>query len=140
MRVGTRLYFAVLPAVLGVLTVAGLAYWGERGRQAPSTVIVIAVVASVASLVIAWRNARYVARRIAQLAHARRSPTVSERATLGDGSADELDDIEATVTHLDSAVVSARLAGDQRARVAELRAAEYADLLDGAVRSMGSSL
>lgn len=141
MRVATRLYFAVAPAVLGVLVVAALGYWGERGRQAPSIVVGIAVIASVTSLVIAWRNTRYVAQRIALLAQPRSGPTTPPLPdTLGIDASDELDHIAATVTHLDTAVANERRAGDARAAVAQSRVAEYTDLLDGAVRSMRSSL
>src|SRR5215208_2765865 len=68
MRVSTRLYLASMPAVLGVLLVAALAYWGERGRQAPALLVAVAVGAAVASLVISWRNTRYVAQRVTHLA------------------------------------------------------------------------
>jgi signal transduction histidine kinase len=140
MKVVTRLYLAVVPAVLGVLVVAALAYWGERGRQAPAMVIVIAVVASVVSLIAAWRNTRYVARRVTQLAQGRTPPDVSLKPTTRDSTADELDAIEATVQDLSSEVTQQRLAGERRARSAEERAAEYAELLDGAVATMGASL
>ncbi len=74
-RVGQRLMLAVLPAVIGVFSVAALAYWGQYAHQAPEMVIVVAAVAAVISLVLAWRNTRYVAHRVAQLAtRAREEP------------------------------------------------------------------
>ena len=46
MRVGQRLYLALLPAVLGVLTVAALAYWGQYAHaRRPEVVVVVAVIA-----------------------------------------------------------------------------------------------
>ena len=64
MKVGQRLFFAVIPAVLGVFTVAALAYFGQYEHTAPEALVLIAIIASVASLVVAWRNTRYVAQRI----------------------------------------------------------------------------
>lgn len=140
MKVATRLYLAVTPAVLGVLLVAALAYWGERGRQAPETVIVIAIVASVASLIAAWRNTRYVAKRVIQLAESRTAPDAAARPTARRDTPDELDEIEATVLDLSTEVTEQRLAGERRARSAQARADEYAELLDGAITTMGTSL
>jgi signal transduction histidine kinase len=83
---------AVLPAVIGVFSVAALAYWGQYAHQAPEIVIVVAAVAAIISLVLAWRNTRYVAHRVGQLAmRAREEPTGPHGA-----SADELDEIERT--------------------------------------------
>ena len=67
-RTSQRLFLAVIPAVVGVLAVAGLAYWGQYAQRAPHIVVIIAAVAAVGSLVMAWYNTRYVAQRIAQLA------------------------------------------------------------------------
>ena len=47
MRVGQRLFVAVVPAVLGVCLVAALAYWGQYGRTAPAGLLVVALAASV---------------------------------------------------------------------------------------------
>jgi signal transduction histidine kinase len=145
-RVSTRLYLAIVPAVLGVLLVAALAYWGERGRQAPGVLVAVAVVAAVTSLVISWRNTRYVAQRVTHLA-TRAAHTDSPRgsATLEGGRhpgpsraalADELDEIESTVQELGSEIVAERSAAEQHVRDAEARAAEYEALLDRAVTSM----
>ena len=68
MRVGQRLFLAVLPAVFGLLSVAALAYWGQYARQAPNAVVSLAIAASILSLVMAWTNTRYVARRLERLA------------------------------------------------------------------------
>ncbi|MBK5189414.1 MAG: hypothetical protein JJD97_14315, partial [Gemmatimonadaceae bacterium] len=68
MKVGQRLFLAVLPAVLGLFLVAALAYWGRYARSAPQLVIILASVAAVVSLVVSWRNTRYVVHRVERLA------------------------------------------------------------------------
>ena len=40
MKVGQRLFLAVIPAVLGVFTVALLAYFGQYARTAPEALVV----------------------------------------------------------------------------------------------------
>lgn len=114
MKVSTRLYLAVLPGIVGVLTLAALAYWGEYGRQAPGALVLVAALATAASLWIAWRNTRYVAGRIDALARGRTGP---------DGDArDEL-------TSIARAMVRAERDGAARQRDAEARVGEYAALL-----------
>jgi signal transduction histidine kinase len=141
MRVSTRLYLAVVPAILGVMVVAALAYWGERGRQAPATVVLIAVVASIASLITAWRNTRYVARRVESLAQGSDGRAGMTTGTLPRiNRIDELDEIEATVTDLNAELVNQRLAAKLGAQRAEERAAEYAELLEGVIATMGANL
>lgn len=68
MRVSTRLNLAVLPAIVGVAVLAALTYWGDRGRQAPETVLALAAAATVGSAVLSWRSTRFVSRRVGELA------------------------------------------------------------------------
>ncbi len=68
MRVGQRLFLAVIPAVIGILAVAALYYWGQFARVVPEWVVAIAIVAATLSLVISWMNTRYIATRIDRLA------------------------------------------------------------------------
>jgi hypothetical protein len=118
MKVGQRLFLAVIPAVLGVVSVALLAYFGRYAHAAPEALIVIAVIAAVASLVVAWRNTRYVAQRIEHLADTARQNLPAH--------ADELDDIE----H-----------GVRESRVlAEQRTATYAGLLNEVLRVIPARL
>ena len=118
MRVGQRLFLAVIPAVLGVFTVVALAYFGQYARTAPLALIVIAILAAIASLVVAWRNTRYVAQRIEQLA--------SEARQNHAAHTDELDDIE----H-----------GVREARgLAEQRSAMYVKLLNEVLRVVPARL
>ncbi len=119
-RVGQRLYLAVLPAVLGILLVAALAYWGQFANEVPEVVLVIAALAAVLSLIFSWRNTRYVAQRIQRLAEG--SPR-RHRAT------DELETIERVVDTLSSEVSVAREAGAETERAASARVSEYANLL-----------
>jgi signal transduction histidine kinase len=121
MRVSQRLYLAVLPAVLGVFLVAALAYWGRYARAIPEVVLGVAAIAAVASLIMAWRNTRYVAQRIERLADA--GSARKHRAT------DELETIERVVDTLSSEVTVAREAGAEHERAASARVAEYANLL-----------
>ena len=132
MRVGQRLFLAVVPAVLGVLLVAALAYWGKLNRQAPQWIVAVATIASLVSLWLAWRNTRYVARRIEGLAtgvgggHA-----VAQRTSSGEthDTSDEIDSIERVVDNLSTAVSLAADAGRRQERAAAERVREYAALL-----------
>jgi signal transduction histidine kinase len=121
MRIGQRLYLAVLPAVLGMMLVGALAYWGQYAHTVPEVVVVVAAIAALASLGIAWRNTRYVAQRVERLAVG--TPTRVPRVT------DELETIERVVDTLSSEVSVAREAEAKSERVASMRVAEYATLL-----------
>ena len=156
MRISQRLYLAVIPAILGVFTVAGLAYWGEYSHQAPRSLIIIAVVAAVMSLGMAWHNTRYVVRRVESLvirATGIRTAPGSNRPRLRDlasavtggvlprsEEADELDAIESTVAELNAAFKSARADGERREREAEAREAEYTSMIDDVARLVASRL
>lgn len=124
MRVAQRLFLAVLPAVLGLFTVAALAYWGQVYRRAPEWVVVVAAVAAVGSLAIAWANTRYVARRIERLA----SPGERGGAP-GRSPGDELASIEQMVDHLSDAVTVAETGRRQREVAMGREIHEYATLL-----------
>lgn len=119
MKVGYRLYAAVVPSVVGILLVAALSYWGQYARTAPVLVIVLAAVAVVVSLVIAWRNTRYVARRIEALA-------ASADAS---GATDEIESIDRRIVALGAEASTARASATRAASDAERRVAEYAALI-----------
>jgi signal transduction histidine kinase len=151
MKVGQRLFLAVLPAVLGLFLVAALAYWGRYARTAPELVVVLAAVAAIVSLIVSWRNTRYVVHRVQRLAGHMVSmhddthgsmPTVRRDALRDLGiqlpganergagrDRDELDHIEATVAGLSSAVVRAREDALRQDREALERAREIEALL-----------
>lgn len=146
MRISQRLFLAVVPAIIGLFTLAGLAYWGQRYRAAPEWVVAIAAVATVGSLVIAWQNTRFVARRIERLAGGRGVGTMSGLSPLEVvrnaaapkvGTApDELDSIEEVVDRLSGAVSIAEAGGRQREAAASQRVEEYALLLSEATAAM----
>ena len=155
MRVGQRLVLAVVPAIIGVFTVAALAYWGQYAHQAPEAVVIVAAVAAVLSLVLAWRNTRYVAHRVERLAavadsardalgvRAERTDPKAARGSSGTGTApvsDELDTIERRVHGLSHAVRTARDDRTRREEAAEARTAESTALLEQAVATIGASL
>jgi signal transduction histidine kinase len=159
MTVGQRLFLSVVPAILGVCTVAGLAYWGQYQRQAPHALVVTAIVASVASLGMTWMNARYLARRIQRLVTtipalgtgastrvALRALGIRDVADAVTGRAiatdkrDELDSIEQSVTHLSQAAARAEETAAQRAAAADRRLSEYANLLSAATLALTKQL
>jgi signal transduction histidine kinase len=138
-RISQRLFLAVVPAIIGVFTVAGLAYWGHYHRAAPEWVVVAAAVSALGSLALARQNTRYVARRIERLAgtrvrwDARMTPlgVVRNAALPATGATpDELDSIEDVVDHLSSAVTVAEAGVRERERHAAERVEEYAVLID----------
>ena len=134
MRVGQRLFLAVIPAILGLFAVAALAYWGQIDRSAPQWLIVVAAVAATLSLAVAWQNTRYVARRIERLAgtHA----ALPQAGT----SPDEIDSIERVVDRLSGAVVVAETERREREAAASGRVQEYAALLAEATSAVTRQL
>lgn len=149
MKVGQRLFIAVLPAVLGLVLVAALGYWGRYAHAVPGLVLIVAAVAAVLSLFIAWSNTRYVVSRVERLAglrlpHTPGDPIDSRVAALdalrdlgiaGAGGVaqrggDELDAIEATVTGLSSAVAIGREESARRERETVERERRFEGLLD----------
>jgi len=150
MKVGDRLFIAVLPAVFGLILVAALGYWGRYERSVPAIVVIVAAVAALLSLVFAWRNTHYVVARVERLAGLRiprtsggsSDPVVIAQNALRDlgmadaaqrethEAGDELDAIEATVAGLSSAVDKGRRESARLAREASDRAKQFEELLD----------
>jgi signal transduction histidine kinase len=130
MRTNQRLFLAVIPAVIGVLMVAALAYWGQYARAAPHIVVVIAAIGAVASLVMAWYNTRYVAQRIAQLA----------AKVEGASDLDELDAIETVVDRHTSALRDAESRRSRAEEAAQLRIREHGELLAQVATTVSKSL
>ena len=136
MRIAHRMYLTVIPAILGVVVVAALAYWGEYQRTVPGIVLAVATIATLATLAMAWVNARYVALRVERLAGAEGGAAVSLRgiaSAVAPGrvaaAPDELDTIESVVDRLSSAVAVAESGKEQRDREAGERARDYAVLM-----------
>jgi signal transduction histidine kinase len=121
-KVSHRLYLTVTPAILGVFLLAGLFYWGQYAHAIPAVVLGVGAVAVVASLILAWSNARFVARRIEQLADALPQSTAA-------GAPDELDRIAHGVDRLSTDAQLAEAAGADHERALETRTRDYARLL-----------
>jgi len=138
MKIGQRLLLGVLPALLGVFAVIGLAYWGRYDREAPRLLVVIAVVAATLSLLLAWRNARYVRDRIEELAA--QAAGADPRAAARDRDVDEIETIASTVAGLTEAVEWARDEGDRRAQRAEAREHEYAGIVEQLTQALGARI
>ena len=155
MRVGQRLFLAVLPAMVGLFTVVALVYFGEYSREAPEWLVLLAVIASLGSAILAWRNARYLAQRIEQLAERREGRESANSAVrraselLGaallprasaSGDVDELDRIEHVLAQLTEALAQERSLRAQREQVLAEREREYIALVgegvDGALRQL----
>jgi signal transduction histidine kinase len=128
-NVSQRLYLAVIPGIIGVFTVAGLAYWGQYDRQAPQVLVIIAVVASVVSFIVAWRNTRYVATRVSRLAAPARAVRV-----------DELDAIEEEVERLRRAVLEAEATETRVKQYSEAAIREYSGLVADTTTSVARQL
>jgi len=132
MKISQRLFLGVIPSVVGLFTVAGLAYWGQYHHTAPEMVVWAAGAATLISLVVAWRETRYVAYRVERLA--------SAKAGAADGEVDELDVIEQRVELLGEAATTAKADAARAAADAGRRNIEYATLLAEAATSASKQL
>jgi signal transduction histidine kinase len=138
-KISHRLYLTVAPAIVAVLLLAGLMYWGQFAHAAPEVVIVFGILAVVTSLVLTWSNARFVARRIERIVAGFSSRGDHKPSLRGMASAiapgktsappDEIDEIESVVDRLSSAVAIAEVKSADRERLFEQRAQDYARLL-----------
>lgn len=138
MRISQRLYLTVMPAILGVLLMAALAYWGQYAREAPAVIVFGGSIAALASLALTWSNARYVSGRIERLATGATiqkkvapspAPVSNVDAVSTANPRDEIDEIERAVDRLSSAVELAEATKADRERLFERRARDYARLL-----------
>lgn len=130
MKISHRLFLGIIPSVVGLFTVAGLAYWGQYAHTAPELFVWAAGVATVFSLGIAWWNTRYVAQRVERLASAKG----------GEDQTDELDVIEHRVELLGEAATAAKADAARAAADAGRRTIEYATLLAEAATSASKQL
>jgi len=130
MKISHRLFLGLIPSVVGLFTVAGLAYWGQYQHAAPTQAVWAAGIATVASLGIGWWNTRYVAHRVERLA-----------STKGETEeADELDVIEHRVESLGEEASAAKADAARAAEDAGRRTNEYATLLAEAASAASRQL
>ncbi|MEO5815553.1 MAG: hypothetical protein ABIT20_09770 [Gemmatimonadaceae bacterium] len=138
MKISHRMYLTVAPAILAVLLLIGLVYWGEYGRTAPELVIVVGGLAVLTSLVLTWSNARFVARRLDRIVGGSGSLGRATQTLRGVANAivpenagrrDEIDQIEHVVDRLSTAVQIAEGKSAVREKLFEQRAQDYARLL-----------
>lgn len=142
MTVGQRLYLMVLPGLLGVGLAGALAYWGEYNRQAPEVFVVLAGVVAVISAGAAWYNARYIGRRLDQLAHARGGSELSRLLSplIGAHGPDELDTIEGSVAALGARVTTLAQERDDARAATDAERVRLATLLAAAARASRAAL
>lgn len=62
-----RQFLAVFPAILALLCIVGLAYWGTFQHAVPWIVVPFGAVAALVSLLLAWSNIRWLETRIRRL-------------------------------------------------------------------------
>ena len=122
-----RLGAGALPAVLALSLVAGLFYYGQYGRVAPRAMLIVAVVLTVASIVLAWANATYFADRLARLARS------TSKVAGGSERTDEFDRIERAVGKLGSALTAAQAERTRSDAMAAARLHDQATMLAGVV-------
>lgn len=132
--VAARLAAGVLPSLLAVGLVVGLIYYGELGREAPHTVVMLAAALTLLSIAVSWANASYFAERLARLAR------VTEQASGIRGPTDEFDRIEQAVGTLGSALTAAEAERSRLYEASTTRLREQATMLAGAVSDSLSQL
>ncbi|MBC7841522.1 MAG: hypothetical protein H7099_04395 [Gemmatimonadaceae bacterium] len=130
LSVGQRLLLGIAPALLAVVLVLGLAYYGEIGRQAPGYVVTGAGILACLSLYATWSNTRYLAARIRRLAGGvdQGSTDVAVRED------DELGRIEQVVGRLGTALAESEAERRRALVLNEAHQREQATMLAATVR------
>lgn len=130
LRVGQRLFLGLLPSLFAVILVVALSYYGQIDRQAPLTLVWTAGALAVVSVLVTWRNTRYLASRVERLAELGvRADADAPGAGRAPGARDEFDRIEQTVDRLGTALSASEAERARTAADAEVRLAEQATLL-----------
>lgn len=126
MRVVTRIQLSTAPALLGLITVALLAYFGEYSRQAPTVLVALVAVAAVASSLLAWHNARVLVLRVRALSSGFRALGLTPVRPVGvRDEFDELDAVRDQVSSLARSEEELRDSSALRVRAAEERLLQY---------------
>lgn len=130
MRVVTRIQLSALPVLLGLVTVALLAYFGEYHRETPALLVVTVAVAVAMSSLVGWHNARILVRRVRALGTGFRDLGLTTPSLAAGGDEfDELDAIRLSVRQLADAQESLRTSSAERVARAEARLSAQDDLL-----------
>ena len=130
MTVATRLQLSTLPALVGLVSVALLAWFGEYQREAPEVLVVLVAVTAVSTSLLAWYNARLLARRVREVSVGFRALDLTQHAaTAGGDELDELDRIRDAVQTIVAAELGQRAVVAERVLAADRRVAEYETLL-----------
>lgn len=127
--VGQRLLLGLAPALLALVLVIPLAYYGELGRQAPEYVIGGAAVLAIVSLIVTWGNTRYLVRRLQRLGRLSGEPETMS-------SMDDLDRVELEVQRLNAALSAAQREGVADHQRLEARLHEQAIMLAATLRGV----
>ena len=136
LAVGQRLLLGLAPALLAVVVVLALAYYGEIGRQAPEYVVAGAAILAISSLVLTWRNTQYLVSRLRRLGRLDEPAGGDESTT----PLDDLDRIEREVSRLQEALQRADArAREDRSRY-DRRMHEQATVLAATVRGAAAQL
>lgn len=137
LAVGQRLLLGLAPALLAVVLVVALAYYGEFGREAPEYVVTGAGLLAIVSLVLTWWNTRYLSQRLHRLGRN------DDGGRGGDESApdvDDLDRIEGEVTRLTTALEQARGANERERLRLEQQLHTQGTMLAASVRGMSAQV
>jgi len=138
LSVGQRLLLGLAPALLAVILVVSLAYYGEIGRQAPEFVVTGAAVLALVSLLVTWSNTRYLAQRIRRLAGGvdALGQSNSDNADLRDSASeqDELGRIGQVVEKLGRALADSEAQRRDAVSQGQRRTQEQALVLGASVR------
>ena len=135
LSVGQRLLLGIAPALLAVVLVLGLAYYGEIGRQAPGYVVTGSFVLACLSLYVTWSNTRYLAARIRRLAGG-----VDPAGVDAIPEDDELGRIEQVVGKLGTALADSETERRLLLMEHEAHQREQATILGATVRDMMARL
>lgn len=136
LAVGQRLLLGLAPALLAVVVVLALAYYGEIGREAPEYVVAGAAILAIASLVLTWRNTQYLVSRLRRLGRLDDLAGLDESAT----PLDDLDRIEREVRRLQDALQQSDTRAREDREQYEKRVHEQATVLAATVRGAAAQL
>jgi signal transduction histidine kinase len=134
LSVGARLLLGLVPSLLSAGLVAGLVYWGEYGRQAPDTIVAIAVVLAALTLVLTLWNVQYLVRRFDRVTEIIVAEAARRAGDRRSGGTDEFDRIEQVVGELGHALTHSEAERARADAQGAARLQEQSTLLAALVR------